>query len=167
MLKLCVPFGWAECSAQWITLPCYHVFRVNVTNNNGFWIRWLDLLALLYNYSQFKQAGHWKPSEWITTPVWRMLYEGSLKNPSRDWIEKQSRASSSLLLATSQHGHSWHRAPLGPMAIYLFNIKNIVNIVNRIHEWTAFITAREPNRDHHLQGFRYALHECVVSETVC
>jgi hypothetical protein len=29
---------------------------------------------------------------------------------------KTSRAeqSSSLLLATSQHGHSWHRAPLGP-----------------------------------------------------
>jgi hypothetical protein len=23
----------------------------------------------------------------------------------------------------SQHGHSWHRAPLGPMAIYLFNVK--------------------------------------------
>jgi hypothetical protein len=30
--------------------------------------------------------------------------------------------SSSLLPATSQHGHSWHRAPLGPMAIYLFNV---------------------------------------------
>jgi hypothetical protein len=31
--------------------------------------------------------------------------------------------SSSLLLATSQHDHSWHRAPLGPMDIYFFNVK--------------------------------------------
>jgi hypothetical protein len=34
--------------------------------------------------------------------------------------------SSSLLPATSQHGHSWHRAPMGPMTIYLFNVKTIV-----------------------------------------
>jgi hypothetical protein len=34
-----------------------------------------------------------------------------------------SEQSSSLLPATSQHGHSWHRAPLGPMAIYLFRVK--------------------------------------------
>jgi hypothetical protein len=38
---------------------------------------------------------------------------------------EQSRAkqSSNLLPATSQYGHSWHRAPLGPMAIYLFSVK--------------------------------------------
>jgi hypothetical protein len=50
--------------------------------------------------------------------------------PAYDWITtaEQSRAeqSSSLLLATSQHGHSWHRAPLGPMAIYLFCVKTFV-----------------------------------------
>jgi hypothetical protein len=42
--------------------------------------------------------------------------------------EQQSRAeqSSSLLPATSQHDHSWHRAPLGPMAIYLLNVKTFV-----------------------------------------
>jgi hypothetical protein len=34
--------------------------------------------------------------------------------------------SSSLLPARSQHGHSRHRAPLGPMAIYLFNVKTFV-----------------------------------------
>jgi hypothetical protein len=37
-----------------------------------------------------------------------------------------SLLSSILLPATSQHGHSWHRAPLGPMAIYLFNVKTFV-----------------------------------------
>jgi hypothetical protein len=34
--------------------------------------------------------------------------------------------SSTLVPATSQHGHSWHRAPLGPMAIYLFSVKTSV-----------------------------------------
>jgi hypothetical protein len=32
----------------------------------------------------------------------------------------RAEQSSSLLPATSQHGISWHRAPLGPMARYLF-----------------------------------------------
>jgi hypothetical protein len=32
-------------------------------------------------------------------------------------------SSRSLLPATSRHTHTWHRAPLGPMAIYLFNVK--------------------------------------------
>jgi hypothetical protein len=38
----------------------------------------------------------------------------------------RAEQSSSLLPATSRHGHSWHRAPLGPMAIYLFNVKTFV-----------------------------------------
>jgi hypothetical protein len=36
---------------------------------------------------------------------------------------RRAEQSSSLLPATRQHGHSWHRAPLGPMAIYLFIVK--------------------------------------------
>jgi hypothetical protein len=39
------------------------------------------------------------------------------------WRAEQS---SSLLPATSQHGHSWHRGPLGPMAIHLFSVKTFV-----------------------------------------
>jgi hypothetical protein len=37
-------------------------------------------------------------------------------------ISEQSRAeqSRSLLPAISRHGHSWHRAPVGPVAIYLW-----------------------------------------------
>jgi hypothetical protein len=30
--------------------------RGSVTNNNGFWITWLDLLALLYNHNQLSQV---------------------------------------------------------------------------------------------------------------
>jgi hypothetical protein len=33
-----------------------HVCRVCVTNNNGFWIGWWDLLALLYNHNQLRLA---------------------------------------------------------------------------------------------------------------
>jgi hypothetical protein len=36
--------------------------------------------------------------------------------------ESRSR-SRSLLPATSPHPHTWHRAPLGPIAIYLFSVK--------------------------------------------
>jgi hypothetical protein len=53
---------------------------------------------------------------WTLSLIYQLIHFASL-----NWI-KLSRAeqSSSLLLATSQHGHSWHRAPLGPMAIYIF-----------------------------------------------
>jgi hypothetical protein len=34
--------------------------------------------------------------------------------------------SRNLLPASSWHAHTWHRAPLGPMAIYLFNVKTFV-----------------------------------------
>jgi hypothetical protein len=34
-----------------------------------------------------------------------------------------TRRHRSLLSATSQHGHSWHRAPLVPMTKYLFSFK--------------------------------------------
>jgi hypothetical protein len=52
-----------------------------VTNNNGFWIIWLDLLELLYNYNQFYQL---TISDWLrlapflavlwvsSLPLWRM-----------------------------------------------------------------------------------------------
>jgi hypothetical protein len=40
--------------------------------------------------------------------------------------ELLAEQSSNLLPASSQHGHSWHRAPVGPMVIYLFNVKTFV-----------------------------------------
>jgi hypothetical protein len=61
--------------------------EVSVTNNNGFWIRWLDVLALLYNYNQLQQfpindrlrlapflAGAWA----FSLPLWRMTKDESL-----------------------------------------------------------------------------------------
>jgi hypothetical protein len=41
-------------------------------------------------------------------------------------LESRAEHSSCLLPATGQRGHSWHPAPLGPMAIYLFNVKTFV-----------------------------------------
>jgi hypothetical protein len=63
---------------------------VSLTNNNGFWIRWLDLLTLLYNYNQLWQLSindclwlNWTESEsyvttdgqpaslsWNKAPIW-------------------------------------------------------------------------------------------------
>jgi hypothetical protein len=33
----------------------FHVWGVSVTNNNGFWIGWLNLLVFLYNYNHLWQ----------------------------------------------------------------------------------------------------------------
>jgi hypothetical protein len=54
----------------------------------------------------------------VGRPLW---WEDS---SSSSW--SRAEQSSSLLPATSQHGHSWYRAPLGPMAKYLFSVKNFV-----------------------------------------
>jgi hypothetical protein len=40
--------------------------------------------------------------------------------------------SRSLVPATSRHAHTWHQAPLGPMAIYLFNVKIFVFLLSLI-----------------------------------
>jgi hypothetical protein len=43
-------------TAAWMVWEvCALVFGVSVTNNNGFWIRWLVLLVLLYSYNQLLQ----------------------------------------------------------------------------------------------------------------
>jgi hypothetical protein len=58
-------------------------------------------------------------------PFRRLLRLAVLRR--RHWtaiLAEASRSRSrSLLLATSRHAHSWHRAPLGPMATYLSNVK--------------------------------------------
>jgi hypothetical protein len=41
-------------------------------------------------------------------------------------LDSRAEQSSSLLPVTSQHGHAWHRAPLGPMTIYLLSVKTFV-----------------------------------------
>jgi hypothetical protein len=43
--------SWRQSKIKWYC----HVQGVCVTNNNGFWIGWLDLLALLYKHNQLQQ----------------------------------------------------------------------------------------------------------------
>jgi hypothetical protein len=47
----------------------------------------------------------------------------------------------SLLLATSHHGHSLYRAPLGPMTICLFTFK--IFVFYFLLRWTSFLTKGE------------------------
>jgi hypothetical protein len=47
-------------------------------------------------------------------------YYSTLKAEQQSW---------SLLPASSRHAHTWHPATLGPMAIYLFNVKTFVSFV--------------------------------------
>jgi hypothetical protein len=59
---------------------CYVLSRIrgSVTNNSGFWIRWLDLFALLYNYSKL----------WLSTtssiPYWTTsVFSSTVTNDER------------------------------------------------------------------------------------
>jgi hypothetical protein len=99
------------------TIYC-HVSRIVVTNNNGFWIWWLDLLDAFFkirtNYDSSQSVtGHASVPYWTTsvcssavtndqlllthwtpwtTSVWRILYEESLTDSLRGiwlpWIHK-------------------------------------------------------------------------------
>jgi hypothetical protein len=66
------------------------------------------------------------PNLHTTNFPWLSSTENSEICHSHVKTENCAEQSSSLLPATSQHGHSWHRTPLGPMAIYLFSVKTFV-----------------------------------------
>jgi hypothetical protein len=67
---------------------------------------------------------HWIPFSTTSRATVEVFEPASTRVNSL--LLSRAKQSSSLLPATSQHGHSWHRAPLGPMAIYLFNVKTFV-----------------------------------------
>jgi hypothetical protein len=73
----------------------------------------MDVYTTCYNISE------------ITVFDWT-LSTSDYTNPPLLYYWSRAEQSSSLLPATSQHGHSWHLAPLGPMARYLFNVKTFV-----------------------------------------
>jgi hypothetical protein len=95
-----------------------HVFGVCMTNNNGFWIRWLDLLALLYNYNQLWQltindslrlAPFLTGLRMSSLPLGRMPNEESLLTYWTLFCHSQSH------IATDGQSvcPSWRRAPAG------------------------------------------------------
>jgi hypothetical protein len=70
--------------------------RGSVTNNNGFWIRWLDSLALHYNYTIndcLRLAPFLTGLRVISLPLWRMKNEEFLATESLnspDWTDFQA-----------------------------------------------------------------------------
>jgi hypothetical protein len=68
---------------------------------------------------------HWVP--FSSSRTTRRATVEVLKPPPH-WVNRLPVLcrSRSLLPATSRHAHTWHRAPLGSMAIYLFNVKTFV-----------------------------------------
>jgi hypothetical protein len=49
-----------------------------------------------------------------------------VSTPVSSLLSKGRSRSRNLLPATSRQAHTWHQAPLGPMAIYLFLVKTFV-----------------------------------------
>jgi hypothetical protein len=69
---------------------------------------------------------------WLTLHSWTLNF----LRPSDECLlwtysAQKKMQSRSLLPTTSQHGHSWHRAPLGPMAIYLFSVKTFLFFISK------------------------------------
>jgi hypothetical protein len=112
----------------------WSIWGISVTNNSGFWIRWLDLLALLYNYNQLRQptingcprlapfltgplvsslplwrrANHWSHVDWL-----ELLNDVCLTNLYEDSHGIQSE---SYIMTDGQSASlSWNKAPIwGP-----------------------------------------------------
>jgi hypothetical protein len=125
-LKL-VPFCWT--ATVFLPLWLDLVLIDESATSSASVYRWLTLYSWTLNYWTELNWTTQLPSEFYYDWWWRLTCDWS----KDEWLTKnesmnQSRAeqSSSLLLAASQHGYSWHRAPLGPMAIYLFNVKTFV-----------------------------------------
>jgi hypothetical protein len=78
----------------------------------------------------------WTRDHILLSQIWDFPFRRFLRLAGSRWrystlpphrsADCRAEQSSSILPATSQHGHSWHRAPLGPMAIYLFSVKTFV-----------------------------------------
>jgi hypothetical protein len=51
---------------------------------------------------------------------------------TRVWVRSRRSRSRSLMPVISRHAHAWPRAPMGPMAIYLFNVKTFVFLLSLI-----------------------------------
>jgi hypothetical protein len=88
-------------------------------------------------------AAHTKSSLHSLNPFLPFLLNYSAKCQLRRLSNSNSRSGSrsrsrSLLPATSRHAHTWHRAPLGPMAIYLFDVKTFVFWFSSFH-WTFLL----------------------------
>jgi hypothetical protein len=98
-------------------------------SQNGFWI-WrsnlLDFYTTCYNISQ------------ITIFEWTLSTSGYTTLIHYSW--GRAEQSSSLLPATSQHGHSWHRAPLGPMAIITWSEQKLKSVAT-----VAIFLEQNPN----------------------
>jgi hypothetical protein len=70
--------------------------------------------------------------------TWTVVWLTAAKFKLLIFSVSQSR-SRSLLPATSRHAQSWLRAPLGPMAIYLFNVKTFVLFCFSFR-WSSLLT---------------------------
>jgi hypothetical protein len=111
----------------------------------GNWIYWTLTLVTINNYDSLTELHtpkitvstahivffslHWPLlGSGFQRPTFPFLWVPELYPASATSFSLLTTAeqSSSLLPATSQHGHSWHRAPLGHMAIYLFCVKTFV-----------------------------------------
>jgi hypothetical protein len=150
------------CNVLGYLTPLRHVFTLLITSEHQMWrARVLETtVGLLFWFIYDFNSRHYNLFLQCALSLWRSVLERSwflCSGPlisfdvvssdlcwsllgSAEFIcllicRRAAEQSSSLLPAKSQHGHSWHRAPLGPMAIYLFSIKTCFFFVSLFLLW--------------------------------
>jgi hypothetical protein len=141
--------------------------RGPVTNNNGFWIRWLDLLHFYYNYNQLQHLtinGCLRLAPFLTG-----LRVSSLL-PWLTWFWFTRRSLLQLSLSAGYHSTVEHWT--------LLRMPNDGSLTNELtDDWLEsiscppFTTRGELNRDDHLEQFVYIIRFLSVAkkltETFC
>jgi hypothetical protein len=93
-------YTWQHFEHTYVPRKFYcHVWGVSVTNNNGFWIWWLGLLALCYNYSQLQKLTDWSHSQLRQSDksLWRIR-----RIESESYVTTDGQSASV----------SWYKAPI-------------------------------------------------------
>jgi hypothetical protein len=111
-----------------------HVWGVCVTDKNGFWIGWLNLLALLYNYNQLRQL--------------------TINNCLR-----LAPFITGVFSTVTTHERRIHAHTLNCLERPLSD----ESLLNDSHVSSLFITSAEPNRGHHLEQLVYFVIVSVLS----
>jgi hypothetical protein len=122
--------------------------RGSVTNNNGFWIWWLDLSVLLLQLQSIIIAHNQWLSKTCSVPYWTTsVFSSTVTDLVLIYESVTSSASVVRWLILHRWTLKWTIEPISELSY---------DWTKRFHELTnelSFITRGEPKRDHHLEMF--------------
>jgi hypothetical protein len=112
-----------------------------VTNNNGFWIGWLDILALWLQLQSIIAGHNQWPSKTCSIPYWTT---SAFSSDATDLVLIYVSVTSSASVVRWLALHSW-----------TVTNASLNSLTNQFTNELSFISLGEPTRDHHLKLFVY------------